>query len=160
MRRTKKQSTFDGVIALLLFGVFAACVLLVLLTGSDVYRKLTVRDQEAYDQRTAIQYVATKVRQAELGSAINVQDFDGTEALTFTEYIDGEPYLTRIYCHDGWITELFAFEGGEFSPEDGERVVEAQALDFDLNDGLLTVDLTDENGQDSSLTLSLRGEAS
>ena len=157
-RHVVKKHRIDGVIALLLFGVFAACVLLVLLTGTDVYRKLTERNQESYDQRTGIQYVATKVRQAELGTDVSVGNFDGIETLTFSEEIDGDTYVTRIYCHEGWIKELFAYEGGDFDPEDGEKIIEAQSLDVGLDDGLLSIDVVDENGSESQLALALRGE--
>lgn len=155
--RTQKHQ-IDGLIALVLFGVFAACVLSVLLTGADVYHKLTVRDQEAYARRTCAQYVATKVRQASSGYAVEVTNFDGVDALALSENIDGEIYVTQVYCYDGWLRELFTAEGGEFLPEDGEQIIEAQAMDLALEDGLLTVDLTDGAGAETQLVLFLRGE--
>lgn len=158
MRRGIKKHKLDGLLTLLLFGVFAACVLSVLLTGADVYRRLTVRDRETYAQRTCIQYVATKVRQAPSGASVRVEDFGGVQTLAVAEDIDGETYITRVYCHDGWLKELFTFDGGDFTPEDGERVIEARDMRLSLEDGLLTVEVTDENGKESSLTLSMRGE--
>ena len=80
-RRREQKHEVTGLIALVLFGVFAVCVLSVLLTGADVYHRLTVRDREAYARRTGIQYVATKVRQAQAGSAVAVSDFGGVDAL-------------------------------------------------------------------------------
>ena len=47
MKRKPIQHQMDGLIALLLFGVFAVCVLAVLLTGADAYRRLTERDRRA-----------------------------------------------------------------------------------------------------------------
>lgn len=49
----QRKVHLDGVLAVLLLGVFAACVLAVLLAGADGYQRLTQRDQEAYAQRTA-----------------------------------------------------------------------------------------------------------
>ena len=48
----------DGLAALLLFGIFAVCVLMVLLTGANAYRRLTERDQQAYQRRTCAQYLS------------------------------------------------------------------------------------------------------
>ena len=39
MKRKTIKHHIDGLIALLLFGVFAVCVLAVLLTGADAYRR-------------------------------------------------------------------------------------------------------------------------
>ena len=50
--RLKRQGTqhhIDTLAALLLFGIFAACVLTVLLAGAEAYRRVTERDREAYD---------------------------------------------------------------------------------------------------------------
>lgn len=157
-RRGVRKHKLDGLITLLLFGVFAACILSVLLTGADVYRRLTARDQAAYARRTCVQYVATKVRQAPSGAALSVEDFGGTDALVMGEDIDGEAYLTRIYCYDGWLRELFTYAGGEFYPEDGEKIIEARQMDLSLEDGLLTVSITDETGAETELVLALRGE--
>jgi hypothetical protein len=118
----------DGLMVLLLFGVFAACVLSVLLLGADAYRKLTERDRTSYDQRTAVQYLATKVRQADRTGAVTVENFQGVEALVLSEDLDGETYLTRVYCYDGYLRELSAEAGAELSPEDGEQVLAADSL--------------------------------
>ena len=65
-------------------------------------------------------------------------------------------YLTRVYCHDGWLMELFTASSGEFAPEDGERLMPANAMSLSLEDGLLMVQLTDETGEKKSLLLELR----
>ena len=62
MRAQKRlRHRMDGLLALLLFALFAACVLAVLLTGARAYRRLTLRDQASYNTRTCVQYVATPV---------------------------------------------------------------------------------------------------
>lgn len=157
MRKTGTKHHLDGLLALLLFGVFAASILSVLLTGAGVYSRLTQRDQNAYDRRTSVQYLATKVRQTSSGDQVSVGTFGEGDALLLSEEIDGEPYLTRIYCYDGWLRELFAAAEDPFAPEDGEKVLPAQALTLHMESNLLQVELTDSSGQTISLTLSLRG---
>lgn len=161
MRHRTNKHKLDGLIALVLFGVFAACVLSVLLTGADVYRRLTERDREAYSRRTCVQYVATKVRQARSGSDIRVDNFDGVDRVSLVEEIEGDKYVTMVYCFDGYLRELFTFddpEGEVFFPEDGEKIIEAQDMTASLDDGLLTVNITDGSGNESTITLSARGE--
>ena len=153
-----RNSGLDGVFALLLFGVFASCVLLVLFMGTSVYSRLTERSQQAYDRRTSVQYVTTKVRQVPSAANVSVQDFDGVSALTITEDINGELFNTRIYCYDGWLMELFTFADNEFNPADGQRIMPAQGFTASLDGDRLTLDIVDESGYESQLTLTLRGE--
>ena len=167
-----------GLLALLLFGVFAVCVLSVLLTGADAYRRLTDRDQASYDRRTAAQYIATRVRQADAAGGgprvCMAGAFDGEmpvngvgmwptggDTLFLEEAIDGELYYTRIYYYDGYIRELFSSADAALAPEDGEKVLAARGLTFDWGPGgapgsLLTAELTDADGGVERVVLSLR----
>ena len=97
---------------------------------------VTRRDQEAYNARTAVQYVAQRVRQADSLYGITLEDFDGVESLVLGQ---GEPYITRLYCYEGWLMELYCLAGESFSPEDGERIIEAQELKLSLDQGMLGV---------------------
>ena len=94
MKRRLTEYRFNGLIALLLFGVFAVCVLGVLLTGADAYRRLTERDKDAYNRRTYVQYMATRVRQAAGAGSVSVEDFGGEDALVL---LDGKGWATRVY---------------------------------------------------------------
>lgn len=89
MKKQVKKFQMDGVFVLLLTAVFAACLLMVLLTGAGGYRRLKQRDQLAYDRRTAVQYVATKVRQG---------DASGGVALGELGWCAG----AVLYGHCGW----------------------------------------------------------
>lgn len=162
MRKLREQHSVDSVFALLAAAVFAACVLAVTLTGAGGYRRVTERDADSYARRTALQYVAEKVRQADAAGAVYAADFDGArpedggDTLFLTETIDGAAYETRIYCCDGFIRELFAEKDAPLSREDGERVLATGDLRFRCADGLLTVTVTAEDGSAAELTLSLR----
>lgn len=87
MKRRGIQHHLDGLLALLLFGVFTVCVLSVLLTGARAYRRLTVRDQASYSRRTCAQYITTRVRQADCLGGVTVEPFGDAAALVFTEGI-------------------------------------------------------------------------
>lgn len=156
MRQKTISHRLNGLMALLLFGVFAACVLLVLLTGAGAYQRLTQRDSAAYDRRTCTQYIATRVRQGDVSGALTVETGAEGDTVSITEYIDGFPFVTRIYCYDGWLWELFAAAGEDMEPRAGEKIAQARALSAALEDGLLTVTVTTPDGVDSTVVLSVR----
>jgi hypothetical protein len=155
MKQKPIKHHMDGLLVLLLFGVFAACILSVLLTGASTYRKLTDRDQAVYDDRTAIQYIATKVRQADQAGAVSVETFQGVPTLVLTEDVAGEACRTRIYYFNGYLRELFSAADAEMSPEDGEAILEAKSLQVEDAGGRLELRLLTESGW-RNVTLALR----
>ena len=156
MKKRTTEYHFAGLAALLLFGVFAVCVAIVLLIGADAYRRLVARDETAHDRRTCMQYIATRVRQAERPDRISVEKFGDEEALVIA---DSEGCVTRVYYYDGHLMELYTDAGNILSPESGEQIMEVCGLTFSLEDGLLTVTTIDTEGEQSTLRLSLhRGE--
>lgn len=142
----------DGLIALLLFGVFAACLLVVLLTGAGAYKRLNVRDEEAYARRTCMQYVANRVHQAPKPADVTVEPFGDSDALAIT---DSDDFITRVYYYDGYLMELYSSASYTLNPQDGERVMEIGGLDLLLEDEMLTVTLTDTAGEDYEMVLAL-----
>lgn len=155
-KRTNKKS-ISNLAALLVFCVFAVTVLAVLLGGAGAYRRLTQRDQRGYDSRTCVQYLATKVRQASAPEAVILSSFGTGDALVLMEEIEGEAYCTRIYCHDGWLMELFAVAEGDFAPEDGEKILKAKSMELECKGKMLSVEIVDGNGMKAEQFLSLRG---
>lgn len=156
MKYVRKQSKITDLMALLVFCVFAVCVLAVLLTGAEVYQKLVDRGERCYDARTAAQYVATRVRQADQTGSVAVEDFGGVEALVLREEINGKAYLTRVYCYDGFIRELFTGEDGKFSPEDGEKLLAAETISFSREGQLVSAVITLSDGTVREVTVYLR----
>lgn len=155
MKRQGTTHQMDGLLMLLLFGVFAVCVLIVLLTGARAYRGLTTRDAAAFDRRTCVQYLTTRVRQGDLAGGVAVEPFGDAEALCIR---DPEGFVTRVYCHDGWLMELYTFVDVELEPQDGEKIMPLEGLALTLEDGLLTAEVRQGEGVTDALRLSLRAE--
>lgn len=151
-----KQWKLTDLISLVVFGIFAICILLVLLTGAGVYRNLVARGGEDYQRRTAAQYITTRVHQADTHGGIAVEDFGGRDALVLREEIRGRTYLTRVYCRDGFLRELFTAGNGSVSPEDGEKILEVRELSLSLEKGMLTARITLPDGSVEDLILYLR----
>ncbi|MCI8916034.1 MAG: DUF4860 domain-containing protein [Oscillospiraceae bacterium] len=154
----KKQTDhLEGLLALLLFGVFAVCLLIVLLTGANSYQSLTQRDRAAADRRTCTQYLATRVRQSDAQGGVGSGRFGDGEALAITEQIGDQEYVTWVYAHEGWLMELFCAADADLSPSDGERIMALHGLSVREEDGLLTLAVTLEEGDEPiELRLSLR----
>ncbi len=153
----KKSNRLDGLTALLLFGIFAVCLLAVLLSGAKTYRSLTERGRAAYDRRVCAQYLAARVRQADRQNAVRVAQFGDGDALVLSEEIDGAEYETRVYVSGGYLMELFCAADAELSPGDGQRIMPAEKLEAVYSGGLLTLRLTVE-GDTAQIVLSLRSE--
>ena len=156
MKEQTKKSHISGIMVLLLFGGFMVSVLLVLLTGADVYQRMAQRGQDSYEQRTAAQYIATRVRQADQAGMVSVRDFWGQDALVLTQVYDGLPYETLVYCYDGYLRELFAGAGSPQDPEYGEPVLPAETLQIMDQNSCLQVELQLPEGKEETLILYLR----
>ena len=156
MKNEQKQLKMGSLLALMVFGVFAACLLFLLLTGADAYQKMRQRDTATYESRTAVQYMTTRVRQADRAESITAEMFDGLDALVLLEEIEGETYKTKLYCYDGWLTELYAAACSDLSPADGEKILELKGLELSLQDGFLRARLTLPDGREEDLSLQLR----
>ena len=159
MKDEKRTSQSIGSLAaLLLFAVFAVCVLSVLLTGAGTYRRLTARDQAAFDSRTATRYVTTRIRQADRAEGVALRRLDGVDALVLTAQIDGTGYETWIYCYDGQLRELFIREDAQAQAESGETILAMESLSVQWDEtcpGRLLVDIETERGREA-LVLYLR----
>ena len=65
-------------------------------------------------------------------------------------------YETWVYCYDGYIRELFAEEGSNLLPEDGEKILPAQNLLVEQAESGLVLRIMTENEVWQELRLTLR----
>ena len=157
MRNFLKNGSLSGLVALLTFVLFAISILFVLLNGAGVYRRLTQRDQYSYDSRTCAQYVATKMRQAPSPTAVSAGTFGTVDSLLISQDIEGLEFVTRIYCYENWLMELFALADGDFLPEDGEKILPLDSLTVSQDGSVFSFVLIDTEGNTQRLTISARG---
>ena len=134
----ERTSKLTDLATLLLFAVAALCVLLVLMLGARTFRNLVRNGREQFENRTAVQYVITRVRQAE---TVEIAEFDSCEALVIPEQINGKIYLTQVYLYDGYLRELFCAADADLSAKDGQKLVPVEKLQLRLEDGLLHIQI-------------------
>ena len=151
-----KKSNLTGVLVLLVFAVFMVSVLLVLLSGADIVEKLTRRDQRTYHHRTAVQYITTRIRQADEQDAVFAETTEDTDTLVLRETIDNYVYETRIYCCNGYLREMFCEAGAGLPPEFGEEILPMEDFSVICEDNLVRAELLLTDGTKESLILLLR----
>lgn len=153
-----KKSNLTGVLVLLVFAVFMVSVLLVLLSGANTVQSLTHRDQRTYHHRTAVQYVTTRIRQADSHGAVAVDNAEEISTLILTEKIENVPYETRVYCYDGYLREMFCEAGIVLPPEFGEEILPMEAFQVVLDGSSIRAELSLPDGSKENLILLLRSE--
>jgi len=158
MSKERTRWNITSLAALLAFAVFTLCALLVVLSGARVYQNLTHEAQRRSDNATVARYLTTRLHQSDSAGAIRLETFGDTQALVICSQHEQELYETRIYCHDGWLYELFSAPDAGLSPEDGERLLPLEKLSFDWQQPLLTMTFTDPQGASQTLQLALRTE--
>jgi len=153
-----KKRNISGIAVLLVFAAFMVSVLLVLLSGADTVQRLTERNQRSYHHRTAVQYISTRIRQADSAGCVSTENAGDIDTLVLTEDIDGRRYQTRIYCYDGYLREMFCEANISLPPEFGEEILPMSGFKVSLDGSIVRVELSLPDGNAEELSLLLRSE--
>ena len=164
MRQMTEKHEIDGIFVLILFVLFAGSILMVLLLGASSYEKLVKRDQESYNARTGVQYVAAKLRHNDEAGCVQVGSFserankaaDEIATLYLRMGADGEYYYTKIYYYDGYIREVLCLEESELEPEAGQEILPAKGLVISEENALIQLTIIDEEEQEHQINLAIR----
>ena len=138
----------EAMAALLLFALFALCILAVLFSGVRVFSRLDSRDAAAFDRRGIEGYISTKLRQSDLSGGISIED--GVLILAAEQ-----SYESRVYFHEGYLYEIFTRSDVETRPEDGEKLLPAESLVMSLENGLFRAEIV-YDGRESEVLYVLR----
>lgn len=150
-----KKRDMTGVLALLVFAVFMVSVLLVLLSGADTLQRISSRDRRSYHHRTAVQYISTRIRQADCAFAVSSKA-EELNMLVLTERMEGRDFETRIYCCEGYLREMFCEKGSSLPPEFGEEILPMDGFCAACDGGSVRVKLDFPDGSSEELFLMLR----
>ena len=152
-RRNAWIANYASMLALLC--VFIIGSLALMNVGVHVYKNIVENNAENFRLRASLSYMATKVRQYDAVDTISVQEEEGVPMLVFQEELEGATYLTKIYCYDGNMMELFQEEGLEHDLNDGFEIMELDDLHIEQQGNQILLTAMD-GGKKESLTLSLR----
>jgi len=153
----KQQSySIDVVIGLLLFCVFTASMLFVLISGAGAYQNISNAMEEQYSGRTCLSYLAAKVKHYDTMDNVTLTSFGGVEALALDEQSGGETYRTLIYYYDGHVYELFASRDSGLVPGDGFEIIAVDSLRFEQAQGGLIRIICSAAGREEDVFISVQ----
>lgn len=155
----KKQKAWmvNLISVFLILGVFMITSLILTNVGVQAYKNVVLANNDNFELRTSLAYVATKVRQTDTIDSTYLEDKDGTTVLVLGEEIDGERYETLIYYYDGYLCELFREKGMEYDLSYGVQTMEiAEFVIEETDQGYLHLTARNKAGDGEEMMLSLR----
>jgi len=142
----------DFLFSLTLFLVFLICSLTLLVMGADNYRKTVNAMTDNYSSRTAAAYVVEKIRQHDQAGCIAAEN----GVLSLETVYGGVSWTTYLYEYDGWLCEVMIRTGTGYQPDDGQKIMEAEAFSVsEETAGLLRI-VTVTDGQEYSVLTTVR----
>lgn len=157
MSKQKSRNAVDLIYGLALFCVFAACALMVVMLGANVYKNVNEEAEANFDTRTGLSYIATKLEQNDTADCIGLAQLAGEDALVLDLHLeDGSSYRTWLYCCDGSLQEQLLPADLEPDPAVGQVIMPLQQLELELEDGLLKATATHTDGRSETLYYALR----
>lgn len=148
-----RRHAMGGLLLFLIYGMFAVFSLLLVVAGAGVYRRIVSVSEENTRVRAAFSYIANKVRiKGGAEDMVWLEERDGLPVLALVQDVEG--YETCIYYYDGKLCEIFQEAGQAFSPEAGEKIMEAEDFKIEETDtGQLLVSMKDSAGNWRSMHL-------
>ena len=145
-RARSMGDTASAVGSMLLFVLFAVCMLMGVAVAADTYSRIKTGYQQSFGTAASIKYISNKFRAAE-----NVTLLDGGTAAA----VESGDTVSVIYCGDGGLYEKNTVPGGELTADGGELISVADSLDISVHDGLY--EITVWSGASSSVILVRKG---
>lgn len=155
-KHKRVQHSMQGVFVFVLLGLFAVMSTLMVLLGAQMYRNTVDHSTANNEDRVLGAYVRSMIRAEDTSGAMEIGEYNGVKTLAMREDLDGEAYVTWLYCYDGNMYEWFTSDDGDFRPESGTAICPAQSFEPHLENGLLTVDMTNAKGVRETVRVALR----
>lgn len=152
------KKSFADLYAVVLLVIFASTLVTLILTSSRIYENTYKRDDETYKYQLCTQYLSNKIHQNQREDSFDIKKIDDNYGLIIKERIDGEKYETMIYFHEGWLKELFTWEGNELDLSSGEKIIELRKFNTSIEYNRIVFNLEMANKEKLRLDFSMRYE--
>ena len=160
MRREEqgKKAFMAGLISMVfLLGIFAVASLFLINIGVQVYKNVVIANNDNFELRTSLSYLATRVRQADQTGMVEIREEDGIKILVLGEENEDGEFETCLYFWDGFLYEHFMEKGGYFEPGYGMETFEVASLIMEQKaSGQLYFRATGGGGDTEELYMTLR----
>lgn len=159
MKRSESHTT-DLLFTLGLFCVFAASAMILVMIGIRAYQTTVGQMQDTFSTRTAVSYVAEKLRQHDASGAVALTELEGETALCLSDTVEGNDYRTYIYADGEALYELTVHADAEPKRELGEKIIDVADFSIeDAGDGFFSFSATGSGGDTVRVLLHLMSEA-
>ena len=151
-----EHSPLRSAAVLALCGLFAVLAVGLAVLSSGVYRSAVSASDGNSARRTALSYLVNQVRRADRAGGVAVGTFGDGDAVALTETVEGDDYVTILYCLDGQLMELYTEAGSGLTPADGLAVLALSALTVETDGERITFTVTASDGTVSTASVSPR----
>ena len=124
--------TADLLFTIGLFCVFAAAAFILVMIGIRAYENTVAHMQDTFSTRTAVSYVAEKLRQHDAAGSVELGQVEDLPALVLYDRLGSDTYLTYIYADSDTLYELTVREGADVTASMGNEIM--QVKDFTIAD--------------------------
>ncbi|SFB03209.1 protein of unknown function [Acetitomaculum ruminis DSM 5522] len=141
MSERNHKHIIEHLFVFVLFGLFASLTFLLVILGANVYKNTVNTMDKDYNVRTLSSYISQKVRRLNVKDGIYLKEKNGISMLVLDEEKGKSIYSTYIYSYSNCVREIVVEKGLDFSPNDGEKILTGQSVDFSLKEsGLIEAD--------------------
>lgn len=140
-----------------IIGIFAVSSLFLVNIGVQVYKNVVTANNDNFQLRTSLSYVATCIRKADGEGMVYLEDRDGLTVLVLEEKYGEQYFQTLIYYKDGWLFEHFMAKDGYFEPGYGMNTFEIAGFTMEqAESGQLHMTARNNAGDTEELYIGLR----
>lgn len=153
-KKERKTWMVQFISTIFILGIFALASLFLTNIGVKVYKNIVITNNNNFELRTSLSYIATKIRQADTMGEVYLTKKDGTDVLVIGEWIDGNKYETLIYYYNGFLCEHYREAETEYTLDYGMEMI--QIADFSMKQdegGMFIFTASNQAGETEELKL-------
>ncbi len=138
--------TAGSLLTLALVLLFALLSVLIVAIGIQAYDQIVQNAETNARFRTSLSYTANKIRVYDGLGMIEATREGDIDTLALHETIDGDEYVTYIYCYNGMLYEWFTAAGTAFDPLQGEALLLMESFQAVVDANGIWQTFTDPDG--------------
>lgn len=152
----KTKHTIDLLFPIVLFVIFTLSAVVVILLATRIYESTTSSSSLNSVSRTALTYISEKIHANDHLTSIDIESFDGVDAIALHHVGEKEGYTTYIYFHDGSLKELFIKDSVPPTTALGDSIAKLSEFSIkQLNSSLFLLSCVDQNGNTTSTVVGI-----
>lgn len=157
--KNKGHST-DIFFVLCIFLIFAVVLSSLLIIGIKTYEGIHAETEQNYELRTGILYIENKIHSCNEEGKIETERFGDSDAIILSETDDfGNEYVTRLYCYNGSLMELYTEKDNILDPVAGNEIADMEYMNIDnSDDDILKITVKNANGKERTIAVSTVGQ--